>query len=364
MISNKRYSRQTALPEIGNEGQQKLAIARVLCVGAGGLGCPALLYLAGAGIGTIGIIDFDKVDISNLQRQVLFTTEDQGKPKAAAAKERLAALNPEIEIKAYDAELTADNALSLFSSYDIIIDGTDNFATKFLINDAAVKLGKPVIYGAIQGFDGQVSVFGIKDGPCYRCLHPKEPESQIMNCAEAGVIGAVAGTIGTIQAMEAIKLIVGHKDFAPLTGKLWLCDMRTMDSRTLAIPKNPDCPACSKTPEELTLRYSSPVCAAATAVEEVTCDDDLLETAFLIDVRELSEWERGHIEGAKHLPLSALQDNPQIYEPPEGGKAVLLYCQKGMRSRKAAEILMQAGFTGIYSLQGGYSAWRTYREEA
>lgn len=356
-MTSGRYARQTVLSEIGIRGQEKLAAGRVLCIGAGGLGCPALLYLAGAGAGTIGIVDFDKVDISNLQRQVLFTAEDAGKPKAAAAKARLEALNPDIEIRAYEEELTADNVLSLFSGYDVIIDGTDNFAAKFLINDAAIKLGKPVVYAAIQGFDGQVSVFGLKGGPCYRCLHPQEPESVIMNCAEAGVIGAVAGITGTAQALEAIKLIVGHDDLKPLSGKLWLCDTRTMESRIVSVPKNPDCPVCSKKPAEIIPRYASPVCAAITA-QEVVCGDPLLGGAVFIDVRELPEWEQGHIEGAKHLPLSALQVNPKLYEPPPGKQCCILYCQKGMRSRKAAEILAQAGFTDIYCLKGGYEDWQ------
>lgn len=361
MSESERYSRQMALPEIGPEGQEKLSKARVLCIGAGGLGCPALLYLAGAGIGTIGIVDFDTVALSNLQRQVLFTTGDEGFSKAETAKKRLAALNPEIEIKAYNEELTAKNALSLFSGYDIIIDGTDNFATKFLINDAAVKLGKPFIYGAIQGFEGQVSVFGTEGGPCYRCLHPQEPQSRIMNCAEAGVIGAVAGFIGTAQAMEAIKIITGHKDFMPLSGRIWLCDMRSMDSRGLTIPKNPDCPVCSKQSGDIALSYASPVCMASTAIEEICCGDGLIEKALLIDVRERAEWENGHIEGAQHLPLSALHKNPALFVPPENGQAVILYCQKGIRSLKAAEIIVQAGFTNIYSLKGGYSAWLAHQ---
>lgn len=356
MMLTEKYSRQISLPEIGPAGQEKLAAARVLCIGVGGLGCPALLYLAGAGIGAIGIVDFDKVDESNLQRQVLFTVDDEGKPKAAAAKTRLAALNPDIEIRAYDEELTAENALSLFSSYDIIIDGTDNFAAKFLINDAAIKLGKPVVYGAIQGFDGQVSVFGQKDGPCYRCLHPQEPKEPIMNCTEAGVIGAVAGLIGTIQALEVIKLIIKHEDLKSLSGKLWLCDTRTMETRTVTVPKNPDCSVCSKAPEDIIPQYASPVCAATT-VQEISCGDQILQKALFIDVRERSEWEEGHIKGANHLPLSAIQTNPKLYEAPQNKQCCILYCQKGMRSRKAAEILAQAGFTDIYSLKGGYEAW-------
>ena len=357
MALYERYKRQIVLPEIGRDGQEKLAAARVLCIGAGGLGCPALLYFAGAGIGVIGIVDFDRIDTGNLQRQVLFATGDEGKPKAAAARACLLALNPDIQINIYNEELTADNAESLFSDYDIIVDGTDNFPAKFLINDAALKLGKPVVYGAIQGFDGQVSVFGYKDGPCYRCLHPQQPESTIMNCAEAGVIGAVAGLIGTIQALEAIKLIVGHKDLTPLSGKLWLCDTRSMDSRMIAVPKRPDCPVCSKPPEDITLQYESPTCTVALKAEEIACDDPLLEQALFIDVREKEEWEQGHIEGAKHLPLSALQTEPGLFKSLQDNPCCVLYCQQGMRSQKAAAILTQAGFTAPRCLAGGYEAW-------
>lgn len=353
---SERYSRQIMLSEIGEEGQRKLGIARVLCIGAGGLGSPALLYLAGAGVGTIGIVDFDRVDVSNLQRQILFTEGDQGKPKADAAKARLLALNPGLEIHAYPEELTDRNALSLFSRYDIIIDGTDNFPAKFLINDVAVKLGKPVVYGAIQGFDGQVSVFGTKDGPCYRCLHPIEPKSAIMNCAESGVIGAVAGLTGTVQALEVIKMITGHDSFSPLAGKLWLCDARMMDTRIISIPKRPDCPVCSKSPEQITPRYASPLCGAF-IVQEITCDDEALADAFFIDVREREEWEGGHIAGAHHLPLSDLQNNPSLFEHLQGPSCCILYCQKGGRSRMAAELLRAAGFSGIYSLSGGYETW-------
>lgn len=354
-----RYKRQEILPEIRAAGQKRISAARVLVVGAGGLGCPVLLYLAGAGIGTLGIIDHDRVDISNLQRQVLYTTEDQGKLKAAAAQTRLLRLNPDIVINAYLEELTEINALGLFSAYDVIVDGTDNFSAKFLINDAAVKTGKPVVYGAIQGFEGQASVFDALRGSCYRCLHPQPPQGTIFNCAEAGVMGALAGIVGTVQAMEVIKLVVGHDSLRPLIGKLWMIDARTMETHTLNILKQKNCPACSKAVSEITLQNYSPVCSAAMA-EEVDCNDtDVLTGALLIDVRELPEWETGHIEGARHLPLSVLQINPKAFTPPEGGKTCILYCQKGMRSKKAAEILLNAGFGNVRSLSGGYEAWRT-----
>ena len=352
-----RYGRQEILPEIGVAGQKKLAAARVLVVGAGGLGCPVLQYLAGAGVGTLGIVDHDSVDISNLQRQILYATEDQGKQKAVAARERLLLLNLDITINAYSEELTERNALGLFSVYDVIVDGTDNFSAKFLINDAAIRTGKPVIYGAIQGFEGQVSVFGVSQGPCYRCLHPQPPKSTVLNCAEAGVIGALAGIVGTVQAMEVIKLIVGHSTFCSLAGKFWMIDVRTMETRIMKLPKQENCPTCSKAPLEILLPNYSPVCSAV-MVEEIDCSDlTALPNSILIDVRELSEWEAGHIEGARHLPLSLLQKNPDAFCSPENGNTCVLYCQKGMRSRKAAQILLTTGFSNIRCLKGGYDAW-------
>jgi adenylyltransferase/sulfurtransferase len=355
MNQETRYSRQIILPEIGAAGQDSLAAARVLVVGAGGLGCPALQYLAGAGVGTIGIIDPDSVDISNLQRQTLYKTSDAGMPKAAVARERVLQLNPDITVNAYIEELTDKNVLGLFSGYDVIIDGTDNFAAKFLINDAAVKTGRPVVYGAIQGFDGQVSVFGAAQSPCYRCLYPQPPEGIVLNCAEAGVIGALAGIVGSAQAMEAIKLIVRDPSFVPLSGKLWLIDVRTMETRIVKIPKRKDCTVCSRPAAEITLPSYSPVCSAAMVVE-VDCNG--ITDAILIDVRELPEWEAGHIAGALHLPLSVLQKNPDTFTPPENGKTCVLYCQRGQRSRRAAEILLNAGYQDIFSLKGGYEAWK------
>ena len=352
-----RYDRQEILAEIGPAGQKKLAVARVLVVGAGGLGCPALQYMTGAGIGALGIIDDDSVDISNLQRQVLFTTEDQGKKKAAVARERLLQLNPDITIHAHVEKLSKENVLGFFSNYDLIIDSTDNFATKFLINDAAVKTGKPVVYGAIESFEGQVSVFDATRGPCYRCLHPQQPQSQVLNCAETGVIGALAGIVGSVQAMEVIKLIVDNKSFNPLIGTLWMIDARTMETRTLNIPKQKDCLVCSKPPVKIVLQNSSPVCAATMVMEIDSHDMAKRHDVITIDVRELSEREGGYINGSLHIPLAVLQKNINTFSQPEGGKICVLYCQKGTRSKKAAEWLMTAGFKNIYSLKGGFEAW-------
>lgn len=353
-----RYSRQILLPEIGKEGQEKIANARVLVVGAGGLGCPALQYLAAAGVGKIGIVDPDIVDISNLQRQILYGTEDLGAPKATAAKKRLQELNPDITVTAFCEALTTENALGLFSGYDIVIDGTDNFGTKFLINDAAVKLGKTVVHGAIQGFDGHVSVFDATKGPCYRCLYPAPPTTAVQSCAEAGVIGALAGIVGTMQAMETIKAIIGGDALHLLTGKLLVIDARTMETRRIAFQKKADCPLCSKAASEIVLQGASPVCFAE-AIEEVECGLTPPDAIF-IDVRERHEWEEGHIEGARHVPLSALQKNPDIFTPPAGHRACIIYCQHGQRSRRATEILMAKGCRNVHSLRGGYAAWKTY----
>ncbi len=347
--SSSRYDRQIILPEIGQAGQDAIAAASVLCIGAGGLGCPALLYLAAAGVGRIGIIDADIVDESNLQRQVLYTSDDIGKSKAQCAKARLEALNPEITIEAYDERLSAKNAEALFKNYDIIIDGTDNFKSKFLINDCAVKTGKPFVYGSILGFEGQVSVFNFNDGPCYRCLFPEPPTQNIPNCADAGVIGAVAGMIGTMQAVEAIKLIVRHEDLEPLAGKLMTIDSRTMRNSILTLEKNPDCPICSLAPEEIILHDA--------AVEEVAASQIDASQAVIIDVRESAELERGMIEGAEHYALSQILDGgaPSHIQRDE---AVIVYCQKGIRSIKAAELLIEKhGYQNVQSVKGGYEAW-------
>lgn len=356
MNTDPRYSRQIILPEIGPGGQERLARARVLVVGAGGLGCPALQYLAGAGVGAIGIADPDCVDVSNLQRQTLYATADAGRPKAEAAREKLLALNPGIAVNAHAVAVTEQNVLGLFSDYDMVLDGTDNFGAKFLLNDAGVKAGKPVIYGAIQGFDGQVSVFGAAGGPCYRCLHPQPPEGLVPNCAQAGVIGALAGIVGAVQAMEAVKLAVDGPSFEPLAGRLWLIDARTMETRVLGIKKRPDCPACSRPREEIVLQAASPVCSLAMA-GEIACAAarDMKDVAFF-DVRELQEWEAGHIPDAHHLPLSVLQRNLAAFAPP-AGKTCVLYCQRGQRSKKAAEMLLAAGYRDIVSLGGGFEAW-------
>ena len=350
------------MPELGSEGQAKLAECRVLIIGAGGLGCPVAQYLAAAGIGTIGIVDDDIVELSNLQRQPLYMEVDQGKSKSSVAKKRLQQLNPEIIVNDYDERMTDKNAINLFSGYDIIVDGTDNFSTKFLICDTAVKTRKTVVYGAIQGFDGQVAVFDSTCGACYRCLQPQSPESLVMNCAEAGVIGAIAGITGSVQAMEVVKLIIDDASFSPLISKLWMIDARSMETRIIKIPKRPDCPACSKPAAEIIPQNSSPVCFLGIAEEIQSQSIENPSKYQMIDVRELHEWEAGHIAGALHLPLSVLQINPDIFSDIDTEKPRILYCQRGMRSKKAVEILLAAGFGDILSLSGGYEEWCALKE--
>jgi adenylyltransferase/sulfurtransferase len=353
-MKTQRYARQMMLPEIGPDGQDRLLNASVLCVGAGGLGSPALLYLAAAGVGRIGIIDFDHVDETNLQRQVLFATDMVGRPKAQEAAQRVKQLNPGIQVEYYTEELDADSASRLFPLYDVILDGTDNFETKFLINDAAVKFGKLWVYGAIQGFDGQVSVFGDPAEPCYRCFQPAKPRAAVMNCGEAGVIGAIAGLIGVTQALQAIQLITRHKNFHPLVGKLWILDAHTMQTQKLSLKKRPDCPVCSRDPESVVLQYIRGGCDSIREISAFHLRE--LNNCSILDVREDREWQEGHIDGAALWPLSKLLagDIPQM--PKDA--IIVIYCQKGQRSLRASSILLNHGFSSVVSLEGGYVAWK------
>ena len=354
MTTSQRYHRQTILPEIGIAGQNRLLQSSVLCIGAGGLGCPALLYLTAAGVGKIGIVDFDVVEESNLQRQILFGVDQIGHNKADAAKSKLSVLNPEITIESYPYELTDKNAELIFRDYDVIIDGTDNFAAKFLINDAAVKCEKPFIYGSILGFDGQVSVFNFADGACYRCLYPAPPSGHIPNCAEAGVIGAVAGMIGTMQAMEAIKIVVANQSIPPLCGKLWTMDMRRMDNRIWTIEKNPACPTCSKPKGEIKMQYT-PNAACSTIREISPKQSTERKTAVILDVREQDEWNAAHIEQAKLFPLSLMKQG-QMPDLPKDCE-IIVHCQKGRRSLQAYQIMQENGYSNIYNMTGGFEAW-------
>ncbi len=359
MNNQERYKRQSILPEIGKEGQEKILKASVLVVGAGGLGCPALLYLVAAGVGHIGIIDFDNIDETNLQRQILFKAHHIGLNKAEIAAKELRALNPDIKIEAFAKELNARNIVELFGHFDLVIDGSDNFATKYLINDAALKTSTPFIYGSILGFDGQVSVFGAHDvdAPCYRCLFPNPPEENIPNCAQSGVIGAVAGIIGSAQAMEAIKLIANHESFAPLIGKLWVIDMHSMENKLLSLKKDPSCPTCSKNNSDIKLDYAPESCEILREITTLELIENI-DKYTLLDVREQSEWDLGHIKGAYHLPLSKISKG--ILPDMAKDENIVIYCLAGIRSKQAITFLKKAGFTNLINMGGGYEEWVRY----
>ena len=364
----KRYSRHLIMPEIGVRGQKKLKGASILLIGTGGLGSPLGLYLASAGVGRIGLVDFDVVDFTNLQRQVLYTTQDVGKPKLEVAKARLSAINPHITIETHEVRLTSENALEILKGYDVIVDGTDNFPTRYLVNDACVLLGKPNVYGSIFRFEGQASVFDSIRGPCYRCLYPEPPPPGLVpSCAEGGVLGILPGIVGTIQATEAIKLVTGQGE--PLIGRLLLFNALKMRFRELKLQKNPTCPACGTNRTITKLIDYEEFCglgrgeeSAATAAQdgwEITSHElkGLLEknkNVKLIDVRESHEYEICHIEGAKLIPTSEFVH--RIGEL-DSADEMVFYCHKGIRSRNAVELLKSAGFRKIKSLRGGVDAW-------
>jgi molybdopterin/thiamine biosynthesis adenylyltransferase/rhodanese-related sulfurtransferase len=360
-----RYSRHLIMPEVGMEGQLKLKRARVLTIGTGGLGAPLGLYLAAAGVGHLGLVDFDVVDSSNLQRQVTFTTADVGKPKSEAAKARLSALNPAIEIVSYETRLTSDNALDLFRDYDIIVDGTDNFPTRFLVNDACILLGKPNVYGSIFRFEGQATVFGYPDGPCYRCLYPEPPPPGLVpSCAEGGVLGVLPGIVGSIQAMETIKLILGAGD--PLVGRLLLFDALAMRFRELKLKKNPDCPMCGKNRTITKLIDYEEFCgirgeeapAMTDGISEITATElkarqDRGDKLFILDVREPHEYQICNLNG-KLIPLGEL---PRRVNELDSSVEMVVHCRSGKRSADAIHFLQTAGFKKLWNLKGGVLAW-------
>jgi len=339
-----RYARHLILPEVGEEGQEKLKKGSVLIVGAGGLGSPLGLYLAAAGVGRIGLVDFDDVDATNLHRQVMYGTSDVGRPKIEAAQERLHDLNPDIAIETHGAALTSDNALAILGGYDVIVDGTDNFATRYLVNDACVLLGKPNVYGSIFRFEGQASVFAAADGPCYRCLYPEPPPPHLVpSCAEGGVLGVLPGVIGTIQATETIKILTGIGE--TLVGRLLLFDALQMSFRTLRLKQQHDQHA---TITQL-IDYDQ-FCNPAN-LHEVT---ELQPGATVVDVRERYEWDAGHIDGARHIPLGELPN--RLDELPRDAD-VIFYCQTGGRSARALDVAREAGLTRAKHLRGGYVKW-------
>ena len=362
-----RYSRHLILPEVGMEGQRKLKAARVLCVGTGGLGSPLAFYLAAAGIGTLGLVDFDVVDASNLQRQIIHSTKDIGRKKLDSAEEKLKALNPALNVVKHETMLTSANALEILKDYDVVADGTDNFPTRYLVNDACVLLGKPNAYGSIFRFEGQASVFATEDGPCYRCLYPEPPPPGLVpSCAEGGVLGILPGLVGVIQATEVIKLILGKG--SPLIGRLLLVDALGMRFRELKLRKNPQCPVCGDNPtvkelidyehfcgivpeskEEKTLKNGIP----QITVKEFKRRLDAGEDVFLLDVREPYEYQIAQI-GGKLIPQN---DVPQRLAEIPRDREIVVQCRSGARSQKIAEFLKQSGYTQVANLAGGILAW-------
>jgi len=359
-----RYSRHLIMPEVGMEGQKKLKAARVLCIGAGGLGSPLALYLAAAGVGTLGIVDFDVVDYTNLQRQIIHSTADVGRKKLDSAAEKLKAINPFLNIRKFETRLSSDNALELFRDFEIIADGTDNFPTRYLVNDACVLTGKPNVYGSIFRFEGQASVFAMKEGPCYRCLYPEPPPPGLVpSCAEGGVLGILPGLVGVIQATEAIKLILGKGD--PLIGRLLLVDALGMKFRELKLRKNPDCPVCGKHPSITKLIDYNEFCGIRgeekpmevgvpeIQVEELKRRLDSGEDVFVLDVREPHEYQICNISGY----LIPLGDLPKRVHELDSSREIVAHCRSGARSAKAVDFLRQAGFKKVHNLAGGILAW-------
>ena len=359
-----RYSRHLIMPEVGMVGQQKLKAARVLCIGAGGLGSPLALYLAAAGVGTLGIVDFDVVDFTNLQRQIIHTTADVGRKKLDSAADKLKAINPFVQVKTFETRLSSENALDLFREFDIIADGTDNFPTRYLVNDACVLMGKPNVYGSIFRFEGQASVFATEQGPCYRCLYPEPPPPGLVpSCAEGGVLGILPGLVGVMQATEVIKLILGQGE--PLIGRLLLIDALAMKFRELKLRKNPDCPACGKHPTVSKLIDYNEFCGIRgeekpveagvpeMQVEELKRRLDAGDDLFVLDVREPHEYQICHIGGY----LIPLGDLPKRVNELDSSREIVAHCRSGVRSAKAVGFLQQAGFRKVHNLAGGILAW-------
>jgi adenylyltransferase/sulfurtransferase len=371
----KRYSRHLIMPEVGVEGQRRLKAGSVLCIGAGGLGSPAAMYLAAAGVGRIGIVDFDVVDYSNLQRQIIHGTSSIGRTKLASAKDRLTDINPHVQVDTYETALSSDNALELFAPYDVILDGTDNFPTRYLTNDACVLLGKPNAYGSIFRFEGQASVFGTKDGPCYRCLYPEPPPPGLVpSCAEGGVLGVLPGMIGMVQATEAIKLITGIGE--PLIGRFLIYDALRMRFRELKLRKDPDCPVCGTHPTVTKLIDYEEFCGLRPSVEaeaaaavaasqkgakspDITAVElkerlDRGDAFQLVDVREPNEFQINQIPGAQLIPLGEV---PRRYAELDPDQDVVVFCKMGGRSAKAADYLRTVGFKNVQNLKGGILEW-------
>lgn len=359
-----RYSRHLIMPEVALDGQKKLKQAKVLTIGAGGLGSPLALYLAAAGVGTIGIVDFDVVDESNLQRQIIHGTSDVGRPKMESARDRLKDINPNVEIIEYEDALTSENALEIFEGFDVVVDGTDNFPTRYLVNDACVLLGKPNVYGSIFRFEGQASVFYAEEGPCYRCLYPEPPPPGLVpSCAEGGVLGILPGAIGTIQATETVKLILGIGE--PLIGRLMLYDALGMSFREMKLRKDPDCPVCGENPTVTELIDYQEFCGIPQAqaaeqengVPEISVQE--LKARMdaggiqVLDVREPYEYEIANIG----VPLIPLNELPERYEELNRDQPLAVHCRSGARSANAVKLLQERGFENVYNVEGGILAW-------
>jgi len=364
----RRYSRHLIIPDVAMAGQQRLMNAKVLCVGAGGLGSPALMYLAAAGVGTLGIVEFDTVDESNLQRQIIHGQSDIGKSKAISAKEKIAEINSNVKVKVHEVRLDTDNVMEIFSQYDLIVDGTDNFATRYLVNDACVLLKKPYVWGSIYRFDGQASVFWAEYGPCYRCLYPEPPPpGMVPSCAEGGVLGVLCASIGSIQTTEAIKLIAGIGE--PLIGQLMIYDALEMSYRKIKVRKDPKCPLCSDKPSQTALLpdYEA-FCGVLSDAAEVAVKDSTIsvtelkakidnkEKFLLIDVREPSEFEIVKIPGAVLIPKQGFLDGSALAGLPQD-KPIILHCKSGVRSAECLAILKSAGFADATHVSGGVVAW-------
>ena len=363
----RRYSRHLIIPEVGMTGQKRLKNARVLCVGAGGLGSPALLYLAAAGVGTLGVIDFDVVDESNLQRQIIHGVSDIGRPKAESARDSIAEINPYVRVIVHEEALDNDNVMELFAGYDLIVDGTDNFATRYLVNDACVLLGKPYVWGSIFRFDGQASVFWAEHGPCYRCLYPEPPPpGMVPSCAEGGVLGVLCASIGSIQVTEAIKLLTGIGE--PLAGRLMIYDALEMSYRTVRVRKDPECAVCGKNPTITELIDYDAFCGAVSADAQqaasgstITATDlkgmlDRDDNIFLVDVREPNEYEIVSIPGATLIPKDQFLTGAALEKLPQD-KQIVLHCKSGVRSAECLAIVKGAGYADAVHVGGGVLAW-------
>ena len=360
-----RYSRHLIMPEVGMDGQLKLKQAKVLCIGTGGLGAPLGLYLAAAGVGRIGLVDFDRVDDSNLQRQVLFSTQDVGRPKIVAAADRLRGLNPDIQIDTFDTHFSSENALEILKDYDIVVDGTDNFPTRYLVNDASVLLKKRNVYGSIFRFEGQITIFGDPNGPCYRCLYPEPPPPGLVpSCAEGGVLGVLPGIVGSIQAAETLKLIIGKGE--SLIGRLLLFDALAMRFRELKLRKNPDCPMCGAHPTITKLIDYAEFCGVRgeeapvpqTSVPEITPRElktrlDRGDDLYILDVRETHEYQICNL-GGHLIPLGDLSKRASELD---SSREIVAHCRSGKRSAEAVEFLQRAGFRKVLNLKGGILAW-------